>query len=203
MTDDSGSEDDKESRRERRKRELAALGTPEEELSPIGIGVRDDLDMLLGYDNATGWEKGCSGEFIGVWIVGDDLVVTDGYSTLDGNTRAFISWDQTAGRNLLRRAAEESDEHSIEDVPEKSLVKPLSKMLEEDGYNIGGLDCPGDSAFLLDTRKNQLYIGDKSTVTDLCEKQNEPPEIIEELPDDPEEASKVFFEAVSRAGSNW
>lgn len=195
-TNDSGSEDEQTER----ERDLAELGTPEEELLPLGIPVADDLDMQLGYDNSTGFEAGGSGEYVGFWIIGEQLMITDGYSTSDGNTRAFMNWDRDAGVKFLRLMAEKSDEHSVENVPDKVAAPSLSTLLEEEGYSIGSPRGPGDSAFLLNTKQNRLFVGGRSKVSLLCERQNKPPEIVEELPDDPEEAAAVFSEALSRVG---
>ena len=174
-----------------------------DDLERIPINVPYDLDRQMGYDNATGLSAGCNGVHIGMWIgIDGSVVVSDGYSTKGGNTGRFNQWDLDAGIQLLKEVAKESDEHTLDDVPEGAAAPRLTTIFGDAGYDLGSPRSPGDSAFLLDTQAHTLYIGEREMVRELCWETNDPPEIVDALTDDTQEAVKIFEEAINEFDSD-
>lgn len=163
----------------------------------IPIPIASDLAMQLGFDRSVGVFAGSEARFIGVaWMPGaNDPELSDGYVSASGNDRGFLKWDKEAGEKLLTRAAEEYDEFSTDDVPDHTVR--LSTVYADDGMDIGSEIEQGNAMFLLDTRKQELYIGDYDEVKSFLTDANPQPEDLSLV-----EAAKELHEEMNEAADD-
>jgi hypothetical protein len=164
-----------------------------EELREVGIEMPDDFEDLVGYHLDT------DVRYLALWWTphGDEVMLSDGYSTFDGATFRFMAWDRKAGRQALELAAERSPDHTSEDVPD--YTPRLLYLLANSGYVIGSSDEEATHALLFDSDTRRLHVGRIGHVQGFVRRFNDTPEWIERLPDDPERLAELFERAAERA----
>lgn len=147
-----------------------------DELRMFDILLPYDLERQIGYDPIE--YNGRTADYIAFWWTSDldDPMITDGYLSYTGDSRGFVAWDHNAGEKILRNVDFDTKENSN---------PPLTQLLVDYDLDMGNADDPETSAFVFSIVDRELYIGDRETVKEFCRDKNDPPENIEELPDDP------------------
>ena len=153
-----------------------------DELREIDITTPYDLERQIGYDPVQ--YDGRSVDYIGFWWLSelDDPMITDGYLSYTGDSRGFVMWDHNAGDKLVEKTGLE---YGIE-----SSNPPLTQLLTDHQLEIGNAENMENSAFLFDIVDRKLYIGDRDWIQHFCKEENESPDNISNLPDDPKAAAK-------------
>jgi len=163
-----------------------------EELQPIPVSD----DVLIGLPDRLGYDEGA--RYIAIWWtpLGGEVMVSDGFVSFDGSWRAFMKFDQRAGKSLLQTVPELGEKFDEADVPDYQLL--LTRMLRQGdrSYNIGTSDTVGNAALLYDRGTADLYVSSREHVMSFIERFNDPPEWVEHLPDDPEVLMELFERAI-------
>jgi hypothetical protein len=169
----------------------------------IDVPIPYDLPQQIGFDPTKGIHAGSEASHVAFWwdAAQGSPAVHDGYAYTSGRPRGFDKWDREAGRKFLTANV------SLDDGETESLQTiRLSEVMQAADYHVGDSESVGNAAFVIDIPNKILLIGEREAACELCRSHNDPPDIVDQLPDgsatDTDDFADLFDRAATDADEN-